>query len=119
MTRLAAAAVLIALVAPAAARDVIEIHLRGRYYAEPATVQITVAVEPDDENRLLIIEADGERFYRASELELDGEHDKRLHSVTYRNLPAGHYVLRAEVRSTGGIRGRATEELVVTGIGGR
>ena len=54
------------------AKEVVEILLRGHYYVEPATVQITVAVEPDEKNRALRIEADGERLFRASELSLEG-----------------------------------------------
>jgi hypothetical protein len=108
-----------ATVPPGHASEVVEIQLRGRYFAEPATVQITVAVEPDAQNRMLRIEADGERFFRASELALSGEEDKRLHNLVFKNLPAGAYTLRAEVFSSDSLRGQATEQLVVTGNGGR
>jgi hypothetical protein len=99
------------------ARDVVEIRLHGRYFIEPATVRILVAVEPDAENRALRIEADGEQMYRSSELTLIGANDKRLHSIEFRNLPAGAYRLRAEVRSAHEIRGSATQDLFVTGSG--
>ena len=117
-------AVIIALFIVAALRalagEVVEIRLRGRYYSEPATVQITVAVEPDAANRVLRVEADGDRMYRATEMTLQGETDKRLHSVEFKNLPAGAYELRAEVLSTQDhVRGMATQELLVTGVGGR
>lgn len=101
------------------ANDVVEIHLRGHYYAEPATVRIVVAVEPDAKNRMLRIEADGETHFRASELTLIGDQDKRLHNVEFKNLPAGSYMLRAEVFSVDALRGEATQEVVVTGQGGR
>ena len=42
------------------AKDIVEIRLRGHFYAEPATVRITVAVEPAPNHRALLIEADGE-----------------------------------------------------------
>jgi hypothetical protein len=120
---LTSAAVLAALLAAASqaghANQVVEIHLRGHFFAEPATVQITVAVEPDAHNRLLRIEADSGDFFRASELTLEGDEDKRLHSVEFKNLPAGSYVLKAEVLSTDALLGLATQELVVTGVGGR
>jgi hypothetical protein len=99
------------------ARDVVEIRLHGRYFIEPATVRILVAVEPDAENRVLLIEADGDQIYRSSELTLSGANDKRLHSVEFRNLPAGAYTLRAEVRSSHDVRGSATQDLFVTGSG--
>jgi hypothetical protein len=102
---------------PGDARDVVEIRLHGRYFIEPATVRILMAVEPDAENRTLRIEADGDTMYRSSELTLSGADEKRLHSVEFRNLPAGHYMLRAEVRSAHDVRGMATQALVVTGSG--
>ena len=104
-------------VTPGDARDVVEIRLHGRYFIEPATVRILVAVEPDAENRALLIEADGEQLYRSSELSLSGASEKRLHNVEFRNLPAGYYTLRAQVRSSHDIRGSASQELVVTGSG--
>lgn len=99
------------------ARDVVEIRLHGRYFIEPATVRILVAVEPDAENRALLIEADGEQMYRSSELVLTGASEKRLHNVEFRNLPAGYYTLRASVRSTHDVRGSASQEMIVTGSG--
>ncbi len=84
-----------------------------------ATVQITVAVEPDAKNRSLRIEADGERLFRASQLSLDGATEKRIHAVEFKNLPAGNYILRAEVLGAENVRGMAEQELVVSGSGQR
>jgi hypothetical protein len=95
------------------AQDVVAIRLRGRYFSEPATVRITVAVEPDERNRTLVIQADGDRLFRSSELELAGENGKRIHTFEFKNLPAGYYTIRAEVHSTARIRGAAEELLVV------
>lgn len=106
-------------VASGLAEEIVEIRLRGHYYAEPATVRITVAVEPAANHRALVIEADGERYFRSSALTLNGEEEKRLHSVEFKNLPAGSYILRAQVRSAEDVLATATQELVVTGIGGR
>ena len=120
---IAAASLTLALAAAAvqtgAAKDVVEIRLRGHYFAEPATVQITVAVEPAAEHRALVIEADGEKYFRSSILALAGENEKRLHTVEFKSLPAGAYILRAQVRSTEDILATATQDLVVTGVGGR
>jgi hypothetical protein len=101
------------------AKDVLEIRLRGHYYAEPATVHITVAVEPAANHRALVIEADGEHYFRSSAVMLDGEKEKRLHSVEFKNLPAGSYTLRAQVRSAADVLATATQDLIVTGGGGR
>ena len=104
---------------PGHANEVVEILLRGHYFVEPATVQITVAVEPDAKNRSLRIEADGERLFRASQLSLDGATEKRIHAVEFKNLPAGNYTLRAEVLGAENVRGMAEQELVVSGAGQR
>jgi hypothetical protein len=100
----------------ATAAGVLGITLKGAYFAEPATVQLTIAVEPNDANRTLRIEAESERMYRSSEMPLNGANEKRLHQIMFKNLPAGNYELRAEVRSSTAVRGVATRELVVIGI---
>jgi hypothetical protein len=101
------------------AKDILEIRLRGHYWAEPATVRITVAVEPGAENRALLVEADSSNYFRSSTLALDGEKEKRLHTVQFKNLPAGRYTLRAEVRSSTDVLATATQDLIVTRAGGR
>ncbi len=103
----ATAAFVIALgsTTPGSAADVVEIRLNGTYFSEPATVRFMVALEPHDANRVLWIEADSADLYLASEIALGGRHDKRLHALAFKNLMAGHYTLRAEVRSSSGVRG--------------
>lgn len=119
MTRtLAVAAVFATMVCSGmvAAGEAVEIRLRGHYYAAPATVMVTVAVEPDARNRTLRIEADGDSMFRASAVELVGEGEKRLHTVQFRNLAAGAYTLRAEVYSSDdSLLAVAEQELVVAG----
>jgi len=96
-----------------AAQDVVEIRLRGRYFSDPATVRITVAVQPNADNRALRVEADGDRLFRSSEVVLEGEDGKRLHTLEFKNLPAGSYTIRAAVLSSAQVRGAAEEFLVV------
>ena len=104
---------------PGTAASVVDIKLRGAYFSEPATVQLTVAVERNDANRTLSIEADGEGMYAASEISLNGANEKRLHQVMFKSLSAGNYTLRAYVRSSTGVRGVATREIAVIGVGPR
>ena len=104
---------------PGDAAEVVELRLHGRYFAEPATVHVTIAVEPDEQNRVLRIEADSTQMFRASEIELNGAAEKRIHNIQFKNLPAGNYMLRAEVRSASELRGAAQQELTVTGSGVR
>ena len=101
------------------ASDVVELRLRGRYYAEPATVQVTVAVEPDAENRTLRVEAESEHMFRSSEINLSGAGEKRIHSLEFKNLAAGNYTLSAQVYGSADVRGVATQALTVSGSGMR
>ncbi len=100
-----------------AAKDNVEIRLTGHFFAEPATVQLVVAVEPDAENRTLRVEADGDSMFCATEIELAGAKEARLHTVQFKNLSAGGYTLRAQVLSNSDVRSQATQEIMVTGDG--
>ena len=102
---------------PGSAAGVVDITLRRAYFSEPATVQLMVAVERNDANRTLWIEADGEGMYAASEIQLNGASEKRLHQVVFKSLVAGRYTVRAEVRSSSGVRGMAAREITVIGVG--
>lgn len=97
------------------AKDNVEIRLNGRFFAEPATVQLVVAVEPNADNRRLRVEADGDSMFRATEIELAGANEQRLHSVEFKNLSAGGYTLRAQVLSNSSVRSQAEQEIMVTG----
>ena len=99
------------------AKDNVEIRLTGHFYAEPATVQLVVAIEPDAENRTLRVEADGDNMFCSTEIELAGAKEARLHTVQFKNLMAGGYTLRAQVLSTSVVRSQATQEIMVTGGG--
>jgi hypothetical protein len=99
------------------AKDNVEIRLMGRFFAEPATVQLVVAVEPNAQNRRLRVEADGDNMFRATEMELAGANEQRLHTVEFKNLPAGGYTLRAQVMSNSTVRSQAEQEIMVAGDG--
>lgn len=99
------------------AKDNVEIRLNGRFFAEPATVQLIVAVEPNANNRRLRVEADGDSMYRSTEIDLAGDKEQRLHTVEFKNLSAGGYTLRAQVLSNETVRSQAEQEIMVTGDG--
>jgi hypothetical protein len=113
---LTAAFVTAAAISASPAEELLEIRLRGHYFAAPATVSITVAVQPGAQNRMLVVEADSENYFRSSAVELDGENEKRLHFVEFRSLPEGQYTIRAQVRSRSDVLATAVGGLVVTGI---
>lgn len=101
------------------AADCVGIQIHGHYFSEPATVRLVVTVEPDEANRTLRIEADGDRLFRSTEVNLEGLSEKRLHTVEFKNLPAGAYEIRAEVFSASEMRGMAADVLTVLGAGTR
>ena len=111
------AAIAISTGSPGETREVVDIVLHGKYFSEPATVRFMVAVEPDAVNRVLRVEADSDDMFRASEIVLNGADEKRLHTVTFKNLSAGRYMLRAQVLSTSDVVGTAEDSVVVTGMG--
>jgi hypothetical protein len=114
-TRLAIIPILLLTIAAATvSAQRVEIRLRGHYFAEPATVRLTVAIEPDAANRVLRVEADGELMFQSSEVSL-GDGSQRLYTLEFKNLAAGAYTLRAEVRSRTGVVAQAEQELIVAG----
>jgi len=103
--------------AAGSARDNVEIRLSGRFFAEPATVQMIIAVEPNAENRTLRVEADGDNMFCSTEVQLAGDKAQRLYTIQFKNLAAGDYTLRAQVLNTRSVRSEATQEIMVTGDG--
>ena len=90
------------------AKDNVEIRLYGHFFAEPATVQLVVAIEPDADNRTLRVEADGDNMFRATESRRSpASNEQRLHTVQFKNLSAGGYTLRAQVLSNQAVRSQA------------
>jgi hypothetical protein len=99
------------------AKDNVEIRLTGRFFAEPATVQLVIAIEPNSANRTLRVEADGDNMFCATEIQLAGAREQRLHTVSFKNLSAGGYTLRAQVLSNSDVRSQAEQEIMVAGDG--
>jgi len=97
------------------AHDGVEIRLRGYYYSEPANVQITVAVDPDEDARTLRVEADGDAMFASSEVPLNFRDGKKVYALEFKNLRAGMYTLRAEVLSARSVVAMAEQELMVAG----
>jgi hypothetical protein len=70
----------------------------------PGQVRVVVSVEPDDENRALVVEADSGTFFRSSEFTLEGSEAARTHRIDWRQLPAGEYRVAAYLRRSSGKR---------------
>jgi hypothetical protein len=81
----------------------------------PATVIITVTIEPDANNRELVVEADSDAYYRRSEMSLEGDNAARTHRLMFRGLPAGEYQISAAVGGSTGQRAAVRTTVTVVG----
>jgi hypothetical protein len=109
--------IIASLAVPGSASQIVEIRLRGHYFSAPATVVVNIAIEPGVDNYRLVIEADSPKFFRSSKIELTGVDERRIHTIQFKNLPEGAYLLRAEVQSRTAVLGQASQELTVMGGG--
>jgi hypothetical protein len=64
---------------------------------EPGMVRVTAYLEPDSNNRRLVIAADSGEHFTSSEVPLDGDRQPRATSIWLTNLPAGEYELSVRV----------------------
>lgn len=103
---------------PLGAEKAISLRVTPQMAAAPATVSITVYVEPNQKNRVLVIEDDSEAYYRSSHLELDGEKAARTHVLMFRGLPPGEHRVSASVHGTNGFREVVSTKVTVVGFQG-
>jgi hypothetical protein len=68
----------------------------------PATVRVRARIEPNAENRILTIVADGQAFYRSSDIPLEGELAPKTVELNFSNLPGGEYEVYAVLRDSVG-----------------
>ena len=79
------------------------VRVSPRTAMAPAAVRVEVAIEADDDNRMLRVVAESDDFYRASEVQIDGATGPRVRWIDFRHLPSGTYEVSATLT---GIRGR-------------
>lgn len=95
----AACAGLVYLWLALAARSV-AIDVSPRFAFAPAAVRVRVTVDPKPDQRLVRVQADSGVNLRASEYELHGEDGPRTTWIDWRDLPAGDYVVTADVATS-------------------
>jgi hypothetical protein len=84
----------------------------------PGNVLIRARIEPSEANRSLAIIADGENFYRSSEIPLEGDQAPKTFELSLQNLPGGEYSVYAVVLDASGHeRGRAHQSASVIAPG--
>ena len=97
----------------------VKIAVSPAYAIAPANLRVRVRLEPSAENRTLEIVADGETFYRSSEIDLQGERAPATLEFAFRNVPGGSYQVSAVLKGQGG-RQRAkaiTNVTILSGLG--
>lgn len=68
----------------------------------PATLTIRLRIEPNDDNRALVVTADSGDFYRSSQIPLEGTRAPRTVFVEFPSLPGGNYEVRGTLTDTTG-----------------
>jgi len=85
----------------------------------PANLIVRATIEADSENRAVVVTADSADFYRASEMQLNGEQAPRTNTFEFRSLPPGSYEVRAIlIGSSGRPRGTVRQQVNVISSGG-
>jgi hypothetical protein len=77
--------------------EAIKISARPTVIAAKGTALLTVIVERNAMNRTLIWEVDGPSYYRSSTMQLDGSSAARSYFFMVRDLPGGHFDVRARL----------------------
>jgi hypothetical protein len=76
----------------------VEIRHQGGFATDPADWPLTIVVEPHADNRLLVLEVDGQPGeYRRSDYALEGDKAARLRQVWIKQLRAGCYMFVASI----------------------
>ena len=84
----------------------------------PSSVLIRARIEPNAANRSVAIIADGENFYRSSEIPLEGEQAPKTFELSLKNVPGGEYGIYAVLLDASGReRGRAYQQASVLSPG--
>lgn len=109
----------VAITAPANGDDRVRIAVSPLRSFAPSLVRIRVRVEPNAENRMLQVIADGDNFYRQSDIQLEGDKSPATVQLELRNLPDGEYEFKGVlIDSTGNQRAMARAQATVMAPGG-
>ena len=84
------------------ASEKLTIRVTPNVSAAPSTVIVRAYVTPNENNRLLYIEADSGSFFRSSEIQLDGDKAPMLTEIRLNSLPSGEYTVMARLKDAQG-----------------
>lgn len=77
--------------AAADAGECLSMKVSPRQALAPVNLRVSVRIEPNTANRVLMIVADSPQFYRSSQIQLEGDRAPRTFSIEYPNVPGGSY----------------------------
>ena len=87
---------------PLGAGDRITMKVSPAVASAPTNLIIRTMIEANENNRTMEIVAESPKFYRSSEIQLNGERAPRTAMFEFRSVPGGTYEVRATVRDQGG-----------------
>ena len=91
---------------PASAGERITIKVSPAVAFAPANLVVRTTIEADARNRAIAIVAESSDFYRASEVELDGDKAPRTTTFEFQSLPSGTYQVTATLIGANSVGGR-------------
>jgi hypothetical protein len=109
------------LVASSAAADEppIRIRVNTKIAQAPATVNAKVIIQESADNRLLVVLLDSENYSLRSDRQLEGDRSPRVYDTWWKDLPCGHYEVRAvlmRVENGRQVEKHVTERFRVLGV---
>ena len=119
MKRLLLIGGLLALAAlPARAGDQLKMTVSPAHSFAPAVLRVRVSIQPSAANRSLEVIADGDQFYRSSEIQLEGDQSPATFNLELKDLPEGHYRVVGILKDGAGHeRSLVYQEVNVIGFG--
>ena len=93
----------------------LDVRMSGSAGLAPATLRWAVFVDVHEDNRLLRVSLDGDDFFQSSDVQLDGTQSPRTHFVSWRDIPAGEYVVTAVLYGSTGPRATLVRNFTVIG----
>jgi len=88
----------------AGAKEPLSMQVSPAVSFAPADLLIRTRLEPDVDNRGMVVIAESDDFYRSSEIQLEGDRAPRTVTFEFRSLPPGEYEVTAVVIGTDGQR---------------
>jgi len=103
---------------PVGAGDQLKMTVSPAHSFAPAVLRVRVSIEPSAANRSLEVIADGDQFYRSSEIQLEGDHSPATFNLEMRDLPEGDYRVVGILKDGAGHeRSLVSRDVRVLGLG--